>query len=248
MKDPMPFRSIDDPASLQRLLEAVALINRDLSLPSILRHSLGEARTMTCARHGAIGILDHEGTAFKEFVTTPEEHERIDSPPANQGVLGQLIADPRPLRINNLGLDLHTSIPLSGHTPVTSFLGVPIKVREEVYGCFYMTEKVGSPNFTSNDEALIEAFAFAVGIAVEHSRLRAVAVTASLSNEREQLARDLHDTTIQHLFALGLKLQSIRDTSIPSEVSEDLTSAVVHIDELIERVRTTIFEEGYSHM
>lgn len=244
----MPFRSIDDPASLQRLLEAVALINRDLSLPSILRHSLGEARTMTSARYGAIGILDHEGTGFKEFVTTPEEHERIDSPPANQGILGQLMADPRPLRISNLGLDPHTSIPPSGHTLVTSFLGVPIKVREEVYGCFYMTEKVGSPNFTSNDEALIEAFAFAVGIAVEQSRLRALAVTASLSNERDRLARDLYDTTIQHLFALGLKLQSMSKGSIPSEVSKNLTSAVAHIDELIERVRGTIFGEGHSNM
>jgi GAF domain-containing protein len=242
---PVPFTSIKDPASLRRVLEAVSLINRDLPLPSMLRHAVDEARSMTSARYGAIGVFDREGRRLEQFVTaglTPQEEEQIGSPPADVGVLGQLITDSRPLRMSNLEISPKTLRLPSAHPPVTSFLGVPITVRDEVYGSFYLTNKIGWAHFTSDDQALIEGFAFAVGIAVESTRLRAVAAEVARSIERDRRAKDLHDTTIQRLFGLGLKLESMAGRPVPQEISKELSAAVVHIDTIINQVRRTIFE------
>jgi len=216
----MPITSITDPESLQQLLEAVVLINRDLSLPSVLRQAVDEAQSMTNARYGAIALLDDEGIGIEEFVTvgpTAPEQVRVGPTP--------------PYKLS------------SGPSPIGASLSVPITVRDQVYGSFSLTEKVGSPNFTRADQALLEVFAAAVGIAVEHARLRALAGAASLSTDRDAAARDLHDTTIQRLFGLGLKLQSLVGASIPPDVSQDLSAAVAHIDDIIDQVRMTIFED-----
>src|ERR1019366_694804 len=140
----MPFRSIDDPSSLRRVLEAMLLIEADLALPVLLRHVIDEARSMTGARYGAIGVLDSDGTALAEFITvglTPEEEERIGPRPTGKGVLGLLIAEPGPLRITDLGSYAESFAFPPNHPPMNSFLGVPIKVRQEVYGSLYLTDK-----------------------------------------------------------------------------------------------------------
>ena len=102
----MPYRSIEDPAKLRRLLEATLQLEADLDLPTLLRHFIEEARSMTGARYGAIGVLNDDRTALAEFITVgldPDEEERIGARPTGQGVLGLLITDPRPVRLANLG-------------------------------------------------------------------------------------------------------------------------------------------------
>ena len=81
-----------------------------------------------------------------------------------------------------------------------------------------------------------------MGIAIESSRLRALVAAGGLAIERDQSAKDLHDTTIQHLFGLGLKLRSMVGGPTPPEISEELSTALVHIDDIINQVRSTIFE------
>lgn len=243
----MPYRSIEDPAHLRRVLEATLLLEADLDLPTLLHHLIDEARSMTNARYGALGVLNENGSALSEFLTVgldPEEIESIGALPTGKGVLGTLITDPRPLRLPRL--DAHDDsygFP-SNHPPMHSFLGVPIKVRDEVYGNLYLTDKIGWSEFTSDDEALIGALAVAAGIAIENARLHVRVQESVVFEERDRLARDLHDTVIQRLFAIGLSLQSMTANPAASRNAERLTEAIADIDITIRQVRSTIFELG----
>ena len=208
----VPYHSIEDPAKLRRVLEAALLLEADLDLPNLLRHIIDEARSMTNARYGALGVLDVDGTALAEFITVglePEEEKAIGARPVGRGVLGLLISEPKPLRLARLGSHPESYGFPPNHPPMTSFLGVPIKVRDAVYGNLYLTDKIGWSEFTSDDEALIGALAVAAGIAIENARLHQRVQEVAVYEERDRLARDLHDTVIQRLFAIGLSLQSM---------------------------------------
>lgn len=243
----MPYRSIEDPAKLRRLLEATLLIEGDLELPLLLRHIVEEACSMTNARYGALGVLDEPGVALADFITVgldPAEKAAIGSLPTGKGVLGLLISDATPRRIAELGSHAESAGFPANHPPMTSFLGVPIKVRDEVYGNLYLTDKIGWTEFTADDEALIMVLALAAGVAIENARLHQRVQEVAVYEERDRLARDLHDTVIQRLFAVGLTLQSIAAQPSSGLSKERLTSAIADIDDTIRQVRTSIFELG----
>jgi signal transduction histidine kinase len=243
----VPYHSIEDPAKLRRVLEATLLLEADLELPSLLRHIIDEARSMTNARYGALGVLDDDGTALSEFITVgldSDEERRIGPRPTGQGVLGMLIRDPRPLRVSLLGSHPERFGFPPNHPPMTSFLGVPIKVRDAVYGNLYLTDKIGWTEFTRDDEALIGALALAAGIAIENARLHKRVQEVAIYEERDRLARDLHDTVIQRLFAIGLTLQSMSANPTSGSSPDRLKSTIEDIDDTIRQVRTSIFELG----
>jgi signal transduction histidine kinase len=247
VEDAVPYRSIDDPVRLRRVLEATLLIEADLDLPTLLRHIIDEARSMTNARYGALGVLDDEGTSLSEFLTvglSPDEEMRIGARPTGRGVLGMLITDPKPLRLPKLGSHPESYGFPPNHPPMTSFLGVPIKVRDAVYGNLYLTDKIGWSEFTSDDEALVGALALAAGIAIENARLHQRVQEVAVYEERDRLARDLHDTVIQRLFAIGLTLQSLVGNPSAPAVGDRLTATISDVDDTIRQVRTSIFELG----
>jgi signal transduction histidine kinase len=213
----------------------------------LLHHLIDEARSMTNARYGALGVLGEDGSTLSEFLTVglePEEIERIGALPTGKGVLGTLISSPQPLRLPRLEAHADSYGFPPDHPPMHSFLGVPIKVRDEVYGNLYLTDKIGWSEFTSDDEALIGALAVTAGIAIENARLHARVQESVVYEERDRLARDLHDTVIQRLFAIGLALQSLSANPSAPRNSERLTEAIADIDNTIRQVRTTIFELG----
>ena len=242
------YGSIEDPAKLRRVFEATLLLEADLELPSLLRHVIDEARAMTGARYAALGILNDDRTALAEFITSglaPDEEERIGARPTGRGVLGTLITDPRPLRLASLGSHPDSFGFPPSHPPMTSFLGVPIKARGEVYGNLYLTDKVGWSEFTSDDEALVVALALAAGIAVENTRLHRRVQEMAVYEDRERLARDLHDNVIQRLFAVGLSVQGLAGTA-EAPVAERLDAAVSDIDDIIRQIRSSIYELGIT--
>jgi signal transduction histidine kinase len=244
----VPYRSIDDPTKLRRVLEATLLIEGDLELPALLRHVVDEARSMTGARYGALGVLTNDGTALAEFITVglePDQEKLIGPRPTGKGVLGLLIADPRPLRLGHLGDHAESYGFPANHPPMTSFLGVPIKVRDEVYGNLYLTDKVGWSEFALDDVALVEALALAAGIAIENARLHQQVQVAAVHEDRDRLARDLHDTVIQRLFGVGLNLQSMAGRA-SDDTAKRLGAAVAEIDQVIHQVRSTIYELGMT--
>jgi len=202
---------------------------------------------MTGARYGALGVLSDDRTSLSEFVTVglePEEEERIGARPTGKGVLGLLISDPRPLRLAHLGSQPESFGFPPNHPPMTSFLGVPIRVRDEVYGNLYLTDKMGWSEFTSDDESLVEALGLAAGIAIENARLHQRIREVAVYEDRDRLARDLHDTIIQRLFAVGLSLQSMAVAAASSGLAERLDTAISDLDDTIRQVRSVIYELG----
>ena len=242
----VPFRSIEDPTKLRRVLEATLLIEANLELPEVLRHVVEEARSMTGARYGALGVLAEDKQSLSEFITvglTPEEEADIGTRPMGRGVLGLLIADPQQLRVTDISSHPKSFGFPPNHPPMGSFLGVPIKVRDEVYGNLYLTDKLGWSEFTSDDVALVGALSLAAGIAIENARLHDRVRRSAVYEDRDRMARDLHDTVIQRLFALGLTLQGIA-ARLPDAAASQLGGAVSEIDRVITQVRSTIYELG----
>jgi signal transduction histidine kinase len=245
----MPYRSIEDPTTLRRILDAMLLIEGDLDLSVLLRHVVDEARSMTGARYGALGVLTEDRSALAEFITVglgPDEVAQIGSLPTGKGVLGVLIAEPVPLRLARIDSHADSFGFPPGHPPMTSFLGVPIKVRDEVYGNLYLTDKVGWSEFTREDGALVGALAVAAGIAIENARLHRRVQEVAVYDERDRMARDLHDTVIQRLFGAGLRLQGIAGAVREADIARRMGTIVTEIDESITQLRSIIYALGLT--
>ena len=200
--------------------------------------------TLIDARYCALGVLDTSGEGLAEFVHVgmdPGEIAAIGHLPEGHGILGLLILDPKPLRLRVLGDHPDSFGFPPNHPPMGSFLGVPIRVRGQVFGNLYLTDKQGADEFSEEDENLAVALAGAAGVAVENSRLLARVRDLTLVEDRERIAADLHDTVIQRLFATGLSLQGttrrIDDAATAAKVQE----AVDNLDETIRQIRSTIF-------
>ena len=241
----MSLRSIEDASKLRRIIEAMLLIGADLDLPGILRQVIEEACSITGARYGAIGVLNSERSGLSEFITVgldPDVEQRIGRRPKGLGILGLVIDHPEPIRIADLSAHPNRyGFPLD-HPPMTSFLGAPIKVREEVYGNLYLTDKIGWSEFTNDDLVLLEALALSAGIAIENARLHESTKEAAVHDDRERLAGDLHDRVIQRIFAAGLTLQGIAGATREQGEAERLAGVIASLDDTIKEIRSTIFE------
>ena len=158
---------------LTSLLDAVMAVTADLELSEVLTRIMRSACELVDAKYGAMGVLGPDGEHLVEFVTrglTQEEHDAIGDLPSGHGVLGLLIREPRPRRLRDLrGHPDSYGFP-PNHPPMHSFLGTPVRIRDEVFGNLYMTEKQGASEFTTEDEAILVALAAAAGIAIENAR------------------------------------------------------------------------------
>jgi len=158
------------------LLEAVVAVGSHLELEVVLRQIVEAAVELVSARYGALGVVG-DGGRLVEFVPVglnESEIARIHRWPEGRGLLGKLITDPHPLRLHDISADPNSSGFPEGHPPMRSFLGVPVRIRDEVYGNLYLTEKQGG-DFDEEDEALVQALAAAAGVAIENARLYAEA-------------------------------------------------------------------------
>jgi len=234
------------PRSLRRLLDAVLTVGSDLDLPAMLQRIVQAAVELVDASYGALGVLDDSRTRLAQFITVgidDETHEEIGHLPEGHGILGLLIVDARPLRLPDLrehpdsyGFPPH-------HPPMRSFLGVPIRVRDEVFGNLYLTDKTSAEVFTDVDEELVVGLAAAAGVAIENARLHARVQELSLVEDRERIARDLHDTVVQRLFATGLSLQGAAGLirSDPETAVRRVEDSVDDLDLTVKHIRSAIF-------
>jgi signal transduction histidine kinase len=159
------------------LLEAVVAIGGHLELEVVLRQIVEVAVELVSARYGALGVIG-EGGRLVEFVPAGLDEPQIAAIahwPEGRGLLGKLITDPRPLRLSDIAAHPESSGFPDGHPPMRSFLGVPVRIRDDVYGNLYLTEKQGGADFDEEDEALARALAAAAGVAIENARLYAEA-------------------------------------------------------------------------
>lgn len=159
---------------LAALLDAVMAVSADLDLADVLTRIVRSACELVGARYGALGVLGADGEHLVEFVSqglSRQEQEAIGDPPHGRGVLGLLIREPRPRRLHDIAVHPDSYGFPPNHPPMHSFLGVPVRIRDEVFGNLYLTEKRGHADFTSDDEAILVALAAAAGIAVDNARL-----------------------------------------------------------------------------
>jgi signal transduction histidine kinase len=239
-----PLSEVHDPDRLRDLVGAVLGISADLALPHVLRNIVTAAVDVIGARYGALGVLSDRGDGLSEFVhvgISEEQVRAIEHLPEGHGILGLLIVDPRPLRLPDLTRHPDSYGFPSHHPRMRSFLGVPILLRDQVFGNLYLTEKKYAAEFSLEDEGLAVALAGAAGIAIENARLHARVRDLTLIEDRERIAADLHDTVIQRLFATGLALQGTVPAISPPEAAARIEAAVGDLDETIRQIRSTIF-------
>ena len=219
-------------------------ISADLDLPAVLQRIIEAATDLVDARYGALGVLDETKTRLAEFVTVGLDdgaRRAIGELPKGHGILGLLIVDPKPIRLPDLREHPDSYGFPPNHPPMQSFLGVPIVVRQEVFGNLYLTDKQGAEVFSDVDEELTVALAGAAAVAIENARLHARLSELVLLEDRERIAKDLHDTVIQRLFATGLSLQGTARLSQAPEVAARIQDAVEDLDVTVKHIRTVIF-------
>ena len=154
---------------LQRLVELGPSFADELDLDTVLSRVLDAARELTGARYAALGVVNATRTGLERFITVgldAGERERIGDLPRGRGVLGELIENPRPLRLPDVGRHPRSYGFPVGHPPMTTFLGAPVVAGEEVFGNLYLTEKAGATSFTERDEELVQALATAAGFVI----------------------------------------------------------------------------------
>jgi GAF domain-containing protein len=158
---------------LQRLLDANRTIVSELSLPAVLRQIVQSARETAGAQYAALGVIGSDGL-LEEFIHVGMDDATvatIGDLPKGRGLLGALIEHPEPIRLPHITDDSRSSGVPPGHPPMTTFLGVPIRSRDQVFGNLYLTNRLDGNDFTAEDEELISALAVTASIAIENARL-----------------------------------------------------------------------------
>ncbi|MGZ5212141.1 MAG: GAF domain-containing sensor histidine kinase [Actinomycetota bacterium] len=232
------------------LIEAGLALSSERSLEAVLQRIVELAVDITAARYGAITVLAPDGS-IAEFITegiTDEERAKIGDPPTGHGILGLLISEARPLRLADLaGHPMSVGFP-PHHPPMRSLLGAPILARGKVFGNIYVTEKQGEEGFSVDDERALQVLATQAGVAVENARLYEEMLRAQdevrrleVLDDRERIAKELHDGVIQSLFAVGMSLQGAAALAQDEGITVRIEAAVEDIDRAIRDLRNYIF-------
>jgi signal transduction histidine kinase len=235
-------------SATEALSDAVLAIAAEHAVEPVLQKLVDAARELAGARYAAIGVPDGEG-GFARFITSGMSDELIASLgelPRTHGLLGAMLESAEPYRTQDIRQDdrFRGWWP-SAHPSMASFLGVPIVSGGAVVGAFYLTDKQGAATFSDDDQALIETFAAHAALALENARLHERSRELSIVEERNRLARELHDAVTQKLFGVvlaaesgaallerdigeaGAQLALVRE--LAREAMEELRSVIVHL-------------------
>src|SRR5262245_24234942 len=233
--------------TLKAVSDAVLAVAAQLSVDEVLQRLVDSARELAGARFAALGLPDGEG-GFRRFLTAGMTDELVASLgplPRQHGVLGAMLERQAPYRTR----DIHEEPRFRGwwprgHPDMRSFLGVPIVARDTVIGAFYLTEKIGSSDFSDADEELIGLLAAHAAIAIANARLYEESRELSIVAERNRLALDLHDVVSQKLFGLVLQAEAAgtlleRD---PGAARDQVAKLPALAREALDELRSLVFE------
>jgi len=216
-----------------------------LSVDEVLQVIVDQVRPVVGARYAALGIVDPAGR-IERFITSGIDdatRKAIGPLPEGRGLLGLIIRENRSFRIPDIGADPRGSGFPPNHPPMTSFLGVPITVKGVSLGRLYLTDKFGAPEFSEEDQALVETFALHAGIAMENARLHEQLKRLAVIDERDRISKDLHDGIIQNMYAVSLSLEDVPDLmeDDPDDAVERVERAIDSIHLSIQDIRNFIF-------
>ncbi len=224
--------------------DAVLAIAAELSVDSILKKIVDAARELVRARYAALGVPDGEGS-FAQFITSGMTHkqwEAIGVLPRTHGLLGAMLESPEPFRTDDVKQDPRFQGWPPRHPSMTSFLGVPILSRGTIIGAFYLTDK--RPRFTDADQELIETLATHAAIAIENARLFERSRELSIVEERNRLARELHDAVTQTLFSVALTAEAAATLvdADPEAARRQIQAVQELARDAMQEMRSLIFE------
>jgi signal transduction histidine kinase len=195
-----------DRAELREVSAAVLAVTSRLSVRDVLRTILSAARRLLDAEYAALGVPDNHGS-FAEFLAvglTDEQWRAIGPVPRQHGLLGVLLSDPSPVRLADVRDDPRFAGWPAAHPELTSFLGMPIVDGDDILGELFLANKRGAEPFTADDEELLRLLAAHAAIALVNARLYERSRELSIVEERNRIARELHDAVTQKLFSLRL--------------------------------------------
>ena len=238
------------PRQLRRLVDAVMAVASGLELSAVLHRIVEAATELADARFGALGVLDAERRHLAEFITVGIDvstEERIGRRPDGHGLLGALIQDPRPIRVPDVGEHPDRAGFPDGHPPMTSFLGVPLYVRGEVFGNLYLTDKRSAETFSDIDEELVESLAAAAAIAIDNARLHERSRRLSVAAEQERIAQHLRGSVVERLTALQLEMQGTAWLTDDLGVRERVLGHTDELDLTIKVLRDGVFDRRPRH-
>lgn len=227
---------------LSALIEAAAGVVEQTDLELVLRRLVTEAIAATGARYGALGVIGEHGV-LSDFLyegITSEDAARIGHLPTGRGVLGTVIRLKETIRVDEITTHPDAVGFPEHHPPMGSFLGVPLAVGDTAFGNLYLTEKDG--HFTDQDVMVAEALSRIAGAAIRTARLQERLRRVAVVEDRQRIARELHDSVIQEMFAVGLGLQGISQLVESTQAEATLLDAVDRLDRAVETLRQYIFE------
>ena len=195
---------------LQRVSQVVLAVTRQLSTRDVLQMIVRSARSLVSARYAALGVPDDQGS-FAEFVVdgiSERQQKAIGPIPRQHGMLGVLLREGQPIRVDDIRADPRFEWWPSAHPEMSDFLGVPIRDGSDVLGIIFAACKRTPGGFTERDEQLLGLFASHAAIALTNARLYERGRELSVLEERARLARELHDAVSQKLFSIRAKARA----------------------------------------
>jgi signal transduction histidine kinase len=208
-----------------------------VSVDDVLQVIVDRVRPLVRAQYAALGIVDTTGR-IERFITSgmdDETRRSIGALPEGHGMLGLIIRENRSFRIADINTDPRRYGFPPNHPPMKSFLGVPITIKGISLGRLYLTNKIGSDDFSEEDRSLVETFALHAGIAMENARLHEQLQRLAVVDERERISKDLHDGIIQNMYAVGLSLEDV-----PELMVEDRAEAAARVERAIDAIHLAI--------
>ncbi len=227
---------------LSELVEAATAVAGAAELTKTLETIVETAMELTDARYGALGVIGEHGflTEFIHRGIDQETVSAIGQLPTGRGLLGTITRTQGPVRVDHIPEHEDATGFPAHHPTMDSFLGMPIRVGDELFGNLYLTDKEGG--FTQEDEDLVQALAKISGSALATANRQRRLTSVAVIEDRERIARDLHDAIIQDLFAVGLSLQATSKHEAAADVQQDLMEAASRLDDAITALRRFIFD------
>jgi signal transduction histidine kinase len=224
---------------LEALDAATVAISQELSLERVLQIIVDSVRPLVGARYAALGIPGDRGS-MERFITSGISDRRrgeVGPLPRGRGLLGASVREGSPVRIDDIASDPRSAGFPAGHPPMHSFLSVPVRVEGRAIGNLYLTDRLDGEPFSDDDEQLVESFARHAGLAIHNARMHEELRQLAVLQERERIAQDLHDGSIQSLYAVSLALEDTEEL-----MASDAPGAAERIDHAIEAIHGTIQE------
>lgn len=226
---------------LKAISSAVMFAAEARELESVLERIADAARDLIGTKYAALGVPDGQGGLrfFKTSGLTKEQEAKIPHRPVGKGLIGAIMRERTVIRLDNMKQDPRSVGFPENHPHMTSFLGAPIIVGNNLYGMLYLSDKVNGSPFNKDDEVLIETLAGYAALAIAGAQLTENESRLQLLEERERIGMELHDGVIQSLYGIGMQIDLMRRSG--GNVTEGHLSRLVdNLNDVIEDIRLFI--------